>query len=315
MEPKSIAFNSGPAGSHHYHQWSAQKPKAWLHIMHGMAEHSARYADIAAFLNQQGIVVTAGDHRGHGRTGDGMDSLYHMGDSNSWNQMVEDQWQLINHIAAEHELPLIIMGHSMGSFMATRFCQQQGHRLQQQLNSRLIGLVLSGSNYDAPAAFKLAAAVAWVERLRCGKRNSSNLLEQLSFGSFNRSFAPTRTEKDWLSSDQKVVDTYIADPWCGGAISSQSWYDFLKGLAQLSQPEAMAQLDSALPTYLFAGDLDPVGGNGKGVEKLRQALITAGVAQVDMKLYKQGRHEMLNEHNKQQVYEDLLHWVKDRLQP
>ena len=140
-----------------------------------------------------------------------MDSLYHMGDSNSWNQMVEDQWQLINHIAAEHELPLIIMGHSMGSFMATRFCQQQGHRLQQQLNSRLIGLVLSGSNYDAPAAFKLAAAVAWVERLRCGKRNSSNLLEQLSFGSFNRSFAPTRTEKDWLSSDQKVVDAYIAE--------------------------------------------------------------------------------------------------------
>ena len=134
MEPKSIAFNSGPAGSHHYHQCSAQKPKAWLHIMHGMAEHSARYADIASFLNQQGIVVTAGDHRGHGRTGDGMDSLYHMGDSNSWNQMVEDQWQLINHIAAEHELPLIIMGHSMGSFMATRFCQQQGHRLQQQLN-------------------------------------------------------------------------------------------------------------------------------------------------------------------------------------
>jgi alpha-beta hydrolase superfamily lysophospholipase len=313
MALNSIAFSSGPNGTHYYHQWQPAAPIAWLHIMHGMTEHSARYADLAQYLNQQGIMVTAGDHRGHGRTGEAMGSLYHMGDSDSWNQMVDDQWQLINHIAAEQDLPLIIMGHSMGSFMATRFCQQYGQQLRQ-LNNALLGLVLSGSNYDSPTTFKIAAGLARIERARVGAGNTSSLLEQLSFGSFNRAFKPTRTEKDWLSSDNTVVDSYIADPWCGGAISTQSWYDFLNGLAQLSQPKAMAQLDSAVPVYLFAGDLDPVGGNGKGVEKLRQALLAAGVLQVDMQLYKDGRHEMLNEHNKQQVYQDLAHWISRRLQ-
>ena len=313
MELKSIAFDNGAAGSQYYHQWKSEKAVAWLHIMHGMAEHSARYADLAAFLNQQGIMVTAGDHRGHGRTGDAMDSLCPLGDSNSWNQMIDDQWQLIIHIAAEQKLPLIIMGHSMGSFMATRFCQQYGLQLQQQLDNRLIGLVLSGSNYDAPATFKVAAGVAWIERARVGGRNTSNILEQLSFGSFNRLFQPVRTEKDWLSTDNHVVDTYIADPWCGGALSTQSWYDFLKGLAQLSQPKAMAQIDSAIPIYLFAGELDPVGANGKGVEKLRQAFLQAGTANVEIKLYEGGRHEMLNESNKQQVYHDLNCWVQGRL--
>lgn len=313
MALKSIAFDQGPAGNHYYHQWQPEKPWAWLHIMHGMAEHSVRYADLAQYLNEQGIMVTAGDHRGHGRTGEAMDSLYHMGDSDSWNQMVEDQWQLINHIAAEQDLPLIIMGHSMGSFMATRFCQQYGQKLQDRQDNRLAGLVLSGSNYSPPAGFKIAAGLAWVERIRLGADSVSNLLEKLSFGSFNQAFAPARTDKDWLSSDHQVVDTYIADPWCGGAISTQSWYDFLNGLTQLSQPKAMAQIDSELPIYLFAGDLDPVGGNGKGVEKLQQALVTAGVRQVDLKLYKDGRHEMLNEHNKQEVYQDLYQWITSKL--
>lgn len=313
MALKSIAFDSGTDGNHYYHQWQPEEPVAWLHIMHGMSEHSARYADLAQYLNQQGIMVTAGDHRGHGRTGEAMNSLYHIGDSDSWSQMVDDQWQLINHLAGQQHIPLIIMGHSMGSFMATRFCQQYGQQLRQ-LSTPLVGLVLSGSNYDSPGAFKIAAGLAWIERARVGASNTSNLLEQLSFGSFNRAFKPTRTEKDWLSSDNDMVDSYIADPWCGGAISTQSWYDFLNGLAQLSQPKAMAQIDSALPVYLFAGDLDPVGANGKGVEKLRQALLAAGLAQVDMQLYQDGRHEMLNEHNRQQVYEDLYRWIKARLQ-
>lgn len=282
--------------------------------MHGMAEHSARYAELAAVLNQQGIMVTANDHRGHGKTGEAADSLYHMGDQDSWNQLIDDQWHLISHLSKQQQLPLIILGHSMGSFMATGFCQVYGDQLQDTFESRLKGLVLSGSNYDAPIAFKVAAGAAWIERARLGPRESSPIMEQLSFGAFNRSFKPARTEKDWLSRDHQVVDDYIADPWCGGAISTQSWYDFLKGMAALTDPKAMAKIDNKLPIYLFSGDLDPVGGRGAGVIKLQQALINGGVESVDIKLYKDGRHEMLNETNKDEVYSDLLAWSIKTLQ-
>jgi alpha-beta hydrolase superfamily lysophospholipase len=308
-QQKTLVFNSGDAGNHHYHQWPTKEPIGWLHIMHGMAEHGGRYANLAGFLNQQGIMVTAGDHRGHGLTGSAVDSLYHVADNDGWNQMVDDQCQLIGHIATEHDLPLVILGHSMGSFMATHFCQ----RFAKELTSKqLKGLILSGSNYDAPAAFKVFAGLAKIERLRLGGRKISNLLETLSFGAFNRAFKPNRTEKDWLSRDHRMVDTYIADPMCGGAISTQSWYDFLSGLAQLFTPKALAQIDKELPVYLFSGELDPVGQKGKGVKKFQQILQQIGVEQVDLKLYAEGRHEMINETNRREVYYDILKWLKAR---
>lgn len=306
-QQKTLAFSSGDAGDHYYHEWSTTKPIAWLHIMHGMAEHGARYADLARFLNQHDIMVTAGDHRGHGHTGSAADSLYHFGDNDGWNQMVDDQWQLIDHIATEHDLPLIILGHSMGSFMATHFCQRYAQALT---GKSLKGLILSGSNYDAPGAFKIVAGLAKIERIRLGGRHISSLLETLSFGAFNRAFKPNRTQKDWLSRDHKQVDTYIADPMCGGPISTQSWYDFLRGLAQLFSKKALAQIDKELPVYLLAGELDPVGKQGKGVKKFQTILQQIGVKQVDLKLYAEGRHEMINETNRTEVYEDILKWLQ-----
>jgi alpha-beta hydrolase superfamily lysophospholipase len=307
---KTLAFSGGDVGEHHYRQWRPAKPIGWLHIMHGMAEHSARYADLAGFLNKRGVMVTAGDHRGHGLTGSSANSLYHFADNNGWTQMLDDQWQLITHIAKRQKMPLIILGHSMGSFMANHFCQRYGKQLNMQTDGQLCGLILSASNYDSVAAFKVAAAIARVERHRLGPRNMSPILEQLSFGTFNRAFKPNRTTKDWLSSDPSVVDSYIADPWCGGPISTQSWYDFLTGLAELTCPKALSQLDSNLPVYLIAGNLDPVGKQGKGVIRLKEKLLQAGSKQVDLRLYQGGRHEMLNETNHAEVYQDIDTWLQ-----
>jgi alpha-beta hydrolase superfamily lysophospholipase len=131
----------------------------------------------------------------------------------------------------------------------------------------------------------------------------------MSFGAFNNAFKPVRTEKDWISSNAETVDRYIADPHCGGAISTQSWYDFLRGLADLSAPAAMAKTNSGLPIYIFSGALDPVGGAGKGVKKLAEMLEGAGVKQVSCRLYEGGHHEMLNETNKAEVYGNLLSWL------
>ena len=317
MSLNSIAFTTGDPGTYYYNQWqvrtSDQQPKAWVHIMHGMSEHSARYQHLAEFLNQQGYMITADDHRGHGKTGDANGNLYHLADNNGWNQMIDDQWQLIEHIGAQNDLPLIILGHSMGSFMATRFCQTYANKIQHRFADRLKGLVLSGSNYAPPLACKIVAAIAKIECLRLGKNSTSELMEKLAIGTFNDKFKPNRTAKDWLSSDKTVVDTYIADPYCGGALSSQSWFDFFRGLADLAATQAMAKIPKNLPFYLFSGAMDPVGGQGAGIEKLATVLKDAGIEDISCKLYPGGRHEMLNETNKLEVYGDLLDWLDSRL--
>jgi alpha-beta hydrolase superfamily lysophospholipase len=147
------------------------------------------------------------------------------------------------------------------------------------------------------------------EKWRQGPLAQSKLLDALSFGSFNNNFKPLRTPKDWISSDPKVVDAYIADPLAGRIISNQFWFDFLNGMSELSEPESMAQINNALPIYLFSGEKDPVGKQGKGVIALQKALQRAGSIQVDCCLYPNGRHEMINELNKKQVIADLMDWL------
>jgi len=304
-----IPLANDPSNYHYYYQWEAEKPLAWVHIMHGMAEHGARYLDLAKFLNNQGITVTADDHRGHGITGSKANSLYHIADNDGWNKLLDDQWQLIGHIAQTQSVPLILLGHSMGSYMALGFCQKYGKNFNNHFPTPLSGLALSGSGYNSPIISKIARSLAFIERLRLGRKKACPILEQLSFGQFNRQFQPTRTAKDWICSDPSVVDAYIQDPCCGGAISTQSWFDFLAGLGELFTISALEKLDKNLPIYLFSGDLDPVGNRGKGVAKLKQILLQLGVLEVQMRLYSGGRHEMLNEVNRDKVFSDLLDWL------
>lgn len=306
---KTRLFDS-KENNHYYHQWNVENPTAWVHIMHGMAEHSARYGHLAKFLNAQGISVSADDHRGHGTTGHSADSLYHIADSDGWNKLILDQWQLINHLGNSHDVPLIIMGHSMGSYMALRFCQRYARHLNKSASISLSGLILSGSGYTAPTLSRIARGLAFIERFRLGKNKPSPVLEYLSTGHFNRQFEPSRTPKDWLSSDDIVVSNYIQDPWCGGAISSQSWFDFLGGLIDIFSGNWQQTLPKNLPIYLFSGDLDPVGNSGVAVKTLRDKLLQADIGKVAMRLYPSGRHEMLNEVNRDEVYGDLLDWLK-----
>ena len=289
----------------HVHLWPVKEAIGWVHIMHGMSEHGGRYDYFAKALNSAGFNVSADDHRGHGLTGKGLDTLGHLANHNGWNKLVSDQAEIITHLQQQWTQPLTILGHSMGSFLATRVAQRYTKKLANQLQ----GLVLSGSNYSPPWLFRIGSVIASFERWRRGRLDQSQLLDQLSFGSFNNHFKPIRTSKDWISSDPAAVDAYIADPLAGHGISNQFWCDFLNGLAELSEPDAMAQINNDLPIYLFAGDKDPVGKQGRGVIALQKALQRAGSKQVDCCLYPNGRHEMLNETNKQQVIRDLLVWL------
>ncbi len=278
--------------------------KAIVHVAHGMAEHAARYARVAGALVAAGYAVYANDHRGHGKTAAPGD-LGWMG-VGGFTRAVQDLEQLIVYEKAENPgLPAVLFGHSMGSYMAQALMIESGASIR--------GAVLSGSAGKPSLMASAGRVVAREERLRLGARGTSGLLQALSFDAFNKGFAPNRTAFDWLSRDEAEVDAYIADPLCGFAVSTQLWVELLDALASIAQPARQAQVPRDLPVYVFAGSEDPVGEKTKSLEQLLSAYGRAGVHDVTHRFYAGGRHETLNETNRDEVTRDLVAWLDGRV--
>ena len=275
--------------------------KAIVHIAHGMAEHAARYARVAEVLVAAGYAVYADDHRGHGKTASSPDELGWLG-AGGVKRAVQDLQQLLVLEKAESPgLPAVLFGHSMGSHLTQALLIEDGGSLR--------GAVLSGSSGKPSLIAAAGRIVARLERLRLGAKGHSGLLQGLSFDAFNKAFAPNRTAFDWLSRDEAEVDTYIADPLCGFAVSTQLWVELLDLLGDVARPERQARVPRDLPIYIFAGARDPVGENTKSLEQLVSAYRSAGVEDVSHKFYPGGRHEMLNETNRDEVTRDLVAWL------
>ncbi len=281
------------------HRWLPDgAPRAAFQIAHGLAEHGARYGRLAAALTAQGFAVYADDHRGHGQTAPPAD-LGFFGERDGWRKCVSDLWALNRRIAIDHPgLPIILLGHSMGSFMAQDFVADH--------SDAIAALVLSGSNGPPPAIAGVGRMIARIERLRLGARGKSALLQAMMFGEFNKPFKPARTEFDWLSRDPAEVDAYIADPLCGFAFSTQLAIDLLDALGTFLKPERLARIRKDLPVYIFSGSDDPVGAN---LPALAEAYRAAGLTRVEMRVYPGARHETLNETNRDEVTAALLRWV------
>ncbi len=275
-----------------------------IHISHGMAEHIHRYQVIAERLLAEGYKVIAHDHRGHGQSIASPEEEGHYADEDGWHKTVEDIATVHDFVRSQcgADTPIILLGHSMGSFIATQYARLHGDTLS--------ALVLSGSNLPQPGLMGAAKLIAKIERWRQGPRGKSKVIDRLSFGAFNKNFEPARTDFDWLSREPKEVDLYVQDPLCGFLCSNQTWIDFLGGLMALGQPEAFNAIPASLPIYLFSGRLDPVSADTDGVSKLFKRLQDTGHERVSLKLYEQGRHEMLNEINRAEVLSDLVAWLK-----
>ena len=273
-------------------------PRAVVQIAHGLAEHSARYARFASALNGAGYGTYASDLRGHGPGSDPAE-LGHFADSDGWAKCVGDLWTFNRLIAAdEPSVPIVFLGHSMGSFLAQSFVAEH--------SEALAGTVYSGSNGSPPAIATLGRLIARAERLRLGKRGKSALLNQMMFGDFNKPFKPARTGVDWLSRDSAEVDGYVADPLCGFAFTTQLAIDLLDALPGLLAPERLARIRKHLPIYVFSGERDPVGPNING---LIETLKAAGFARLTTHIYPDARHETLNETNREEVTRDLIAWL------
>jgi len=298
-------FDSQGMGKLHGCRWTPEgEPKAVLQIVHGIAEYIERYDDFANYLTQQGFVVVAEDHMGHGQSVDGgsTQGYFHGG----WFTAVEDSYRLLcDTRKAFPALPYVLFGHSMGSFMArTILCRHP--------DSGISAAVICGTGWQPRLA--LPAVIKMVEAV-CKKGDEtqpSEKLEKLVFGSYNRKVEHPRTPYDWLTRDAKVVDAYIAHPMCGFTASAGLMRDLMKGIQFIERPESLAAMRKDLPVFFIAGGDDPVGNYGKGVRQSADAFRKAGMTDVSVRIYPLGRHEILNEINKAEIYEDVVQWLRSK---
>lgn len=305
MQEEQLWIDAGDGTALFVRHWHAgQAPRAALMIAHGMAEHSARYARLAAALVAEGFAVYALDQRGHGRTAErGM--LGHYADAGGWTKVVGDLATLNHHIRRQHpHTPILLLGHSMGSYIGQAYLMQHSCSLQ--------GAILSGSNYQPLPVYQAASLITRFERWRLGPTGRSRLIDFLSFGSFNKAFKPNRTAFDWLSRDPAEVDKYVSDPLCGFVCTTQLWCDLMQGLQQITPIENLAQIDSELPLLVIGGACDPVSA-GKRLGDLAGALRSAGLQDVELKIYPEARHELLNESNRDEVTAHLRDWLERAL--
>ena len=309
MELKNFTFKSEEGTEIYVYNWipdSEVKVKGVVQIAHGMAETAARYERFAEFMTKKGYIIYINDHRGHGKTAGSLEKVGYLADEDGFDWMAKDLHQLSGIIKYEYpELPLFLYGHSMGSYVAQRYIMLFGNELK--------GALLSGSNGKQGLILTLGTIVAKQEIKKHGRKVKSDKLNQMSFGGFNKAFAPNRTDFDWLSRDNAEVDKYVNDPYCGFVCTTGFFSDLLLGLKTIEKKENVTLVPKTLPIFIFSGALDPCGKNGKGVTRLFNTYKKQGISDVTLKLYPEARHELLNETNRDEVMKDFLTWVDSHI--
>lgn len=279
-------------------------PKGVVQIFHGMAEHTARYDDFARFLNEKGYIVYADDHRGHGYSANKNNILGYVGDNGFYN-IVEDEKIISNLIKENHQdLPLYIFAHSFGSFI--------GQEYIIKYSKDISGITLSGSAKQNGLDIRAGNILSNIQNKFFDNTLEAKLIDKLSFGSFNNKVENKRTEFDWLSRDNKEVDKYIKDELCGYISPINFYYNLFEGFKGLYKKERLNNIVKTLPILVLSGDMDPVGKYGKSVKRLYNQYNDLDIRDISLKLYPGGRHELLNEENKEEVYDYIYNWLKER---
>ena len=299
-------FDSVGGGKIHGCRWTPEgEVKAIVQIVHGIAEYVERYDDFANYLNRQGILVVAEDHMGHGKSI--CDATPIGCFSGGWFAAVEDSYRLMRDTMKEFpQVPFVLFGHSMGSFMARTV-------LAKYPDSGITAAIICGSAWMPGAVIGAGKAVATMVCKKNGANEPSQLLQNIMFGGYNKKIEHPRTACDWLTRDQKIVDAYVADPLCGFIPSAGLVCSMMEGLQYIQNGKNLDAMKKNLPVFFIAGGDDPVGGYGAGVEQAAEQFRKHGMEHVDVKIYPLCRHEIHNEINKQEVYNDVAAWIEKNI--
>lgn len=277
--------------------WDVRNPVGVVQISHGMAEHARRYDDFANFLNKNGFIVFADDHRAHGNTVKKSELGYQSGAI--MEDTVKDEIAITSYLKEKYNLPVVLFGHSYGSFIGQRYLQEC---------KEMAGVILSGSACMAGATIAAGGAIANLQYKICDPKKKAKLLDKMAFGAYNKPFKK-QGPFSWLTRNKDVSKKYYFDEQCGYVMSIAFYKHFFDGLKNAYKKENLDKIDKNLKLAIFSGDCDPVGGNGKLVNKLIAQYEGLGL-KFEHKLYPGARHEILNETNNEEVYGDVLAAIK-----
>ena len=300
----SFYLNSHGHGRIYCRVWEPEgQPRAIVQIIHGIAEHVDRYDDFARYLNTHGILVAAEDHMGHGKSLQAGDVVGYF--TGGWFATVDDTCKLLHDtMAANPGVPYILLGHSMGSFMARTI-------LAKYPDSGIVGAVISGTAWMPGAVIGAGLAAGKLVCKLSDEKQPNAMLHGMMFSGNNKRVEHQRTGSDWLSRDNAVVDAYEADPLCGFMASAGLLRDMLIGLHYIQDSKNLANMKKELPVLFIAGGDDPVGGYGEGVRQAAEEFVKTGMQNVATKIYPLCRHEVLNEVNKEEAYLYILQWINN----
>ncbi|MCQ2388017.1 MAG: lysophospholipase [Clostridia bacterium] len=281
------------------------KPKGIVQIAHGMAEHLERYDEFISILTANGFAVFINDHLGHGKSVAHNNELGFFGEKDGYKFLVKDM-KLVTDLAKKEYpgLPVILFGHSMGSFLARYYTELYGDEIKLAIYCGT-----AGSNPAAPAGAFVADLIA---KLR-GSHYRSKFINNLAFGSYNKKIENKRTDFDWLTTDNGIVDEYIKDKYCGFLFTATGYRDLFNLLSVVNRKEWFTSFNKDLPLMLIAGEEDPVGSYGKGVYQVYDGLVSTGHTDVKVKFYKGDRHEILNEKDRLTVMNDIVEFINENI--
>ena len=288
--------------------WKPEDEKiiGFLQIVHGMVEYIDRYDTFARFMCAHGFAVAGEDHLGHGLSVNSNDELGIFAKKNGSEYVIGDNYRLKKHMEREFKgVPYFILGHSMGSFITRVFITRYSHELN--------GAIIMGTGSQpaiAAVGGKLLASV--IARFK-GWDYRSKLIDNIAFGAYNKKFEPARTSHDWLTKDEKIVDAYNDDHLCSFLFTVSAYKDLFTLVHEAGKDELIRKIRPTLPILVVSGAMDPVGSFGRGVKIVYDKYKDADIEDVTLKLYDNDRHEILNETDKEMVFEDILNWLKSKM--
>lgn len=277
-----------------------------VQIVHGMAEYVERYEEFAEFLTDRGFVVTGEDHLGHGKSVSEDGKFGYFCEQDPATVLVRDVHRLKKATMEKYpNVPYVMIGHSMGSFIARNYMFRYGTGIN--------AAIVMGTGMPHRAALVIMKMVISMQKMFFGSGKKAKLLDKLTFGNYNQRITDSKTSYDWLSKDEERVEKYINDPLCGFVFTINGFQAINELIGRLYHPENLERIPKKMPVFLISGDADPVGDYGKGVRRAYISLRAVGLEDIKVKLYEGGRHELLNDTNRQDVMQDIYNWISEKV--